>query len=218
MRTAFALWLGLVTLSGCGGALPGVLSAANRAPVQALAQDAPDPVGPMPARFVEVTNKHHDLLFRGGVPNDDHLKVLLETGVISKQSPKAPVQIKTIINLLTPSQDAASIQHEADVALAHGVKFVNIPLPWQTVAPTPMIETWFREVALARAAHTGIYIHCTHGRDRTGSMVAIYREQFDGWTPKKALAEMEAPFFGFDPLPFPWITSLVTNFKPLKLD
>jgi hypothetical protein len=217
MRTSLALLLGALILGGCG-MNPNAPLAISRATVSAYAQDAPDPVGPMPARFVEVVNKHHDLLFRGGVPNDDHLKILLETGVTSTQSPQAPVQIKTIVNLLDPTQDGASIQHESEVAKAHGVKFVNIPLPWQTVAPTAMVETWFAEIKLARAAHTGIYIHCTHGRDRTGSMVAIYREQFDGWTPKKALAEMETPFFGFDATRFPWITTLVTQFKPIKLD
>src|ERR1035437_1583894 len=102
MRTTMGLLLALVTLSGCGSGLshglgnlaaassPVVLRHAKPAPAP---QATPDPVGPFPVRFAEVVNTHHDLIFRGGVPNDDHLKLLLETGVASTQSPSVPVHM-----------------------------------------------------------------------------------------------------------------------------
>ena len=36
-----------------------------------------------------------------------------------------------------------------------------------------------------------VYVHCLHGVDRTGTMIAIYRMEIEGWRPSEALAEME---------------------------
>jgi protein tyrosine/serine phosphatase len=35
-----------------------------------------------------------------------------------------------------------------------------------------------------------IFVHCLHGRDRTGLMTAVYRVHFDGWPVEKAYEEM----------------------------
>jgi len=40
-------------------------------------------------------------------------------------------------------------------------------------------------------------VHCLHGSDRTGMMIAIYRIAFEGWTKDEAIAEMTGPDFGF---------------------
>ena len=44
------------------------------------------------------------------------------------------------------------------------------------------------------------YIHCAFGKDRTGTMAALYRMEMDGWTSDEALQEMDSfcvwPAFG----------------------
>ena len=40
-------------------------------------------------------------------------------------------------------------------------------------------------------------VHCVAGRDRTGTMCAVYRMECDGWKPARAAAEMRG--YGFDP-------------------
>jgi len=35
-------------------------------------------------------------------------------------------------------------------------------------------------------------VHCTHGQDRTGTVVGMYRVKVDGWTKMRAYAEMLA--------------------------
>jgi hypothetical protein len=45
-----------------------------------------------------------------------------------------------------------------------------------------------------------ILVHCQHGSDRTGTMVAIYRIAFEGWTKKQATDEMINGGFGFHPM------------------
>lgn len=216
MKFNVSLMLGVLLLGGCGTTAqlatpvtPGLVAAARHKATLA-------PAAPMPDRYAEVVNTHHDLIFRGGVPNDAQLAILFESGVPSAQAPGAPLKIKTIVNLLDPaSKDGPGIQHESAVAKAHGVTFINIALPWGQPNPTADVQTWFNAVTRARAAKTALYIHCTHGRDRTGSMVAAYRQQFDGWTPQKSLDEMEGAPFNYDPKPYPWITTFVLGFKPL---
>jgi protein tyrosine/serine phosphatase len=40
------------------------------------------------------------------------------------------------------------------------------------------------------AKKDGVLVHCTHGQDRTGLIVGVYRVETDGWTKDKAYAEM----------------------------
>ena len=42
-----------------------------------------------------------------------------------------------------------------------------------------------------------ILIHCKHGSDRTGLIVAMYRIVFQNWTKEKAIEEMTKEIFGF---------------------
>ena len=45
-----------------------------------------------------------------------------------------------------------------------------------------------------------VLVHCQHGSDRTGIMVAIYRVAFEGGTKAQATDEMINGGFGFDPM------------------
>jgi protein tyrosine phosphatase (PTP) superfamily phosphohydrolase (DUF442 family) len=42
-----------------------------------------------------------------------------------------------------------------------------------------------------------VFVHCQHGADRTGLMVAIYRVAVEGWTKEDASKEMREGGFGF---------------------
>ena len=207
MKRLLAALLLATVATGCAHANPGAAVIANGALAARSAAVA------MPVRYAEVTNGHKDLLFRGGLPDDGQLKALLVTGVSSKQAGKK-VKIATMVNLLSPDgADGPAIEHEKAFCEAHGVTFINIALP-MAAPPKAMTQTWFDAVRAARAAHTAVYVHCKHGRDRTGSMVAAYREEEDGYTAQQALDEMEAAPFNYDPQPYPWITQFVLAFKP----
>ena len=58
---------------------------------------------------------------------------------------------------------------------------------------------------------TPVLVHCHHGSDRTGAMVALYRIAVQGWTKEAAVREMTEGGYGFHPvwvnLP-EWITQL----------
>ena len=58
---------------------------------------------------------------------------------------------------------------------------------------------------------TPVLVHCQHGADRTGSMVALYRIAVQGWTKEAAIREMTQGGFGYHEiwinLP-PWIRDM----------
>jgi protein tyrosine/serine phosphatase len=69
-------------------------------------------------------------------------------------------------------------------------------------------KTWHPEnadvVKFLRVATTAalqpVLVHCQHGSDRTGTMVAIYRIAFESWTKVQATDEMINGGFGFHPM------------------
>lgn len=61
-------------------------------------------------------------------------------------------------------------------------------------------------------ARRPIYVHCQHGVDRTGTIMAIYRMELEGWSNLEAFAEMD--HFGAHRI---WmdLRNFVRGYKPL---
>lgn len=67
------------------------------------------------------------------------------------------------------------------------------------------IFLWLVTMGLGRG---NVYVHCLHGVDRTGYMIAWYRIRVQGWAPKRAVKEMLD--MGFHKFPYYfWIRSLL---------
>jgi protein tyrosine phosphatase (PTP) superfamily phosphohydrolase (DUF442 family) len=140
-------------------------------------------------------------LYRGGLPTDEDMKGLKALG------------IKTIVNLMGGGGDAEErnlVAHEKEVATKLGLTFVNLAIPFKVDVPEAMVNQWL-QVAQAPSGQA-VYIHCRHGRDRTGMMVAAYRIANDGYTGQQALDEMKT--FGFKPNNYPTFAKFVLNFHP----
>jgi protein tyrosine/serine phosphatase len=115
--------------------------------------------------------KVNDLLFRGAQPDALGLTNLAKLGV------------KTIINLRMAND---VWKPEESLARAQGILYTNVPLRG---AGRPTDEQIRTVLGLIETLPGPVFIHCQHGCDRTGTIIACYRIQHDSWSSNKALDE-----------------------------
>jgi tyrosine-protein phosphatase SIW14 len=129
-------------------------------------------------------------------------EVLYRSGQLDRRTFERVItehQIKTVVSLRPDRGDAEnSDAHEEETCRARGVTFVRIPPRTEDAGGDPLgpVVRAFLAVTDDPANHP-ILVHCTAGRDRTGTVCAVYRIERDGWPPAQALDEMRR--FGFEP-------------------
>lgn len=69
-----------------------------------------------------------------------------------------------------------------------GIHFYDFALS-NFIPPTPYLT---QEIINLITASEGVYLHCRHGKERTGFIVAAYRMIVQGWTFDTAYAEWKA--------------------------
>lgn len=98
--------------------------------------------------------------------------------------------IRTVINFDDRPEVAGP---EAIFLGGFGIKTYNFP--WKA-SENPSGEMVKETMALLTDKNLRpVLIHCYHGKDRTGLMVALYRVAIDKWTPDQAYAEMKTHGF-----------------------
>lgn len=121
-------------------------------------------------------------IYRGAQPGPEGYETLRKMG------------IRTVIDLRTTESEQRQVE-------AAGMKAIAIPIAMSRDGLRKKVD---RAVALmADPANQPVFIHCRHGQDRTGIVVAAYRMKMEGWSLADAEAEMQS--FGFNDV---WI-----NFK-----
>jgi protein tyrosine/serine phosphatase len=113
-------------------------------------------------------------IFRGGQPDERALARLKEMG------------IRTVLKLNTHK-----LEEEAAACKRLGIELIHVPTSAEEIAS----EDGCDEVAKAMKVLTDrenwpIYVHCEHGRDRTGYLVGLYRLTVDGWSWRKIDREL----------------------------
>ena len=103
--------------------------------------------------------------------------------------------VRTIINL---AKDALPKRGESEIQWTRelGMDYVPVYLG----SDPPSWKDWERIRALLDGG--GVYVHCAHGADRTGAIIAKYRTEIEHISPAAAYAE--ARRFGFKP----WLSAL----------
>jgi protein tyrosine/serine phosphatase len=147
----------------------------------------PEPVPGLP-NFHRVT----PALYRGAQPTAEGMRRLQAMG------------IRTVLSLRAFNDDESLLPQ---TALAH---------------PRIRFNTWHPEdedvVRFLRIvtdpANAPVFVHCQHGSDRTGTMIAIYRIAVQGWDREEAIREMVEGGYGFHPL---W-GNLKTYIRALDID
>lgn len=88
---------------------------------------------------------------------------------------------------------------ESELCRQLGVRYVHLPpdlIPRHRV-PAERPESIDRFLALMDDPDAyPVLIHCRAGLHRTGVVLAVYRMEYEGWTPRQAIAEVKANGFG----------------------
>lgn len=140
-------------------------------------------------------HKFGEGLYRGARPKGFGLSALRKLGVKTVINLQGGDGGKTFIHdiaeLLEPGEKPEWIAYEKQRAEEFGMRFVHVPL--NSIADIDATEgrAIGRALALmAKPENRPVYIHCEHGKDRTGLVVALYRVFYQGWTREQAHREM----------------------------
>jgi protein tyrosine/serine phosphatase len=114
-----------------------------------------------------------DDLYRSGQPTVDGFRWLKARGV------------RTVVNLRVLHSDRSKL-------MGTGLRYVHIHCNPFNAEDEDVVR--FLKIVTDPDNHP-VHVHCQHGADRTGTMVAVYRVYVEGWTLDEALLEL--PRFGF---------------------
>lgn len=125
-------------------------------------------------RYSELPNfrKIDEHIYGGAQPQAKGLNKLAELG------------IKTIINLRGVDKQSQAEEKEAQ---ALGLHYYSIPMPGLSRPSDDQVAKVF--ALLNDQNNWPVFIHCKHGSDRTGTILACYRISHDRWNDDKAITE-----------------------------
>jgi protein tyrosine/serine phosphatase len=92
-----------------------------------------------------------------------------------------------------------------------------VPLLQRMEADDLTIDDLVAALRLIKDAPKPVLVHCWHGSDRTGSVVAAYRIVFQNWTPAAALDELRFGGYGYHEKTFPNIITLFEKLDATEL-
>jgi hypothetical protein len=156
----------------------------------------PSATDPRPAHWatpVTVTPGLHNLyrinatLYRSAQPTTQGLEFLVTQPTLSA----ADEPVRTVVSLRASNDDIppgpASPKLRVEQIRYKAWRPANEDvLKFLRIATTPALQP--------------VLVHCQDGSARTGTMVAIYRVAFEGWTKVQATDEMIHGGFGFNPM------------------
>lgn len=116
-----------------------------------------------------------DILYRAEQPTEEGFKSLQEMG------------IKTVVNLRV---------HHSDEKKMQGLELNYFQIPIHTWSLDDKHVAQFLKI-MSDEKNYPVLLHCQHGADRTGTMIAVYRMVFENWSKEKALKEMTGETYGY---------------------
>ncbi|WP_397446531.1 dual specificity protein phosphatase family protein [Polaribacter sp. R77954] len=152
-------------------------------------------------QYQKVASKHfknlykiNDVLYRAEQPSKKGFKELEAMG------------IKTILNL-------RRLRNDTKKAKATNLKLKHISIKTKILDEEDIIQA----LKIIKNEEQPVLVHCWHGSDRTGTIVAAYRMVFDNWTKEAAITEMKYKAFGYHEKMYPNLLVLLENLDVKKL-
>jgi len=94
--------------------------------------------------------------------------------------------IRSVLNL-------RALHDDEDEAAGLDLELYRVPMYAFKVNENKIIKA----LRIIRLAPKPVLVHCLHGSDRTGTLVALYRILFQGWTREAAISEMTSAEYGY---------------------
>ncbi|MDA8137159.1 MAG: dual specificity protein phosphatase family protein [Desulfobacteraceae bacterium] len=147
-------------------------------PLLALAADQT----PRPGQWATPVNdpalknfyKVDDHLYRSAQPDDTGMKALEQRG------------IKSVLNL-------REFHSDKDEAEGTALKLIDVPMNAAKIKDEDVITA----LKTIQSAQGPILVHCWHGSDRTGAVIAMYRIIIQGWSKQAAIDELVNGGYGY---------------------
>jgi tyrosine-protein phosphatase SIW14 len=140
---------------------------------------------PVIASTLENCFRVSDDLFRSAQPGRTDLPDLQALG------------IKSVITLRS--------FHFDDVFERSGLHVIQHPMSAGAVSVSDLVAV----LRQFRAAEKPVLVHCWHGSDRTGFIIAGYRMVFQNWSRESAIEELRLGGFGYHEANYPDITRIL---------
>ncbi len=118
-----------------------------------------------------------DSYFRGGQVTPEGVANLRKMGV------------RTIIDLRDEESPG-----EAESCKENGIKYLKFPMSGHE---TPDDKTVNKILGIIKDAKDPVYVHCSAGKHRAGTIAALYRTRIQGWSGERAWVEQKS--YGFGP-------------------
>lgn len=131
--------------------------------------------GPGPLGRLDNLSRVSDVLYRSGQPDREQFEALVRD-----------LGVKSVLNLRLAHDDG-------EEAEGLGLSLFHIPMRAGNIRQ----EQILRAVAILDECPKPALVHCWHGSDRTGCVVAVYRMVFQGWPRERAIAEFKGGGFGY---------------------
>jgi protein tyrosine/serine phosphatase len=114
-------------------------------------------------------------VYRSARPDLDELWRLKDAG------------ITTIVNFRESEEDVS-----AEVSACEDLGINHFSLPWDghDKEIDPSLVSRFLEI-IENPANLPALVHCKRGAERTGTLIAVYRIEHDGWSAEQAYEEMD---------------------------
>lgn len=113
--------------------------------------------------------------------------------------------IRSVLNLRHVRND----KHEAkDTPL----KLYHVPINTWRMSYDDLVKA----VAILQTSDKPVLVHCLHGSDRTGCVIAAYRMIHHGWTKEEAIRELAEGGYGYHEKWFPNIVELLHSLDVQK--
>jgi protein tyrosine phosphatase (PTP) superfamily phosphohydrolase (DUF442 family) len=148
-----------------------------------------------PIKGVSLENMHNidNKIYRSAQPSKEEYKKLYAAG------------LRYNLNLREFHDDKEKLE-------GLNIKYHRVPIRTSRMSYEQLVEA----VAYLSQTEGKTLVHCLHGSDRTGTVIAGYRIAVEGWEKQKAIDEFENGGYGFHSLLFQNLPELLHSLDVTK--